>query len=86
MLNVSALQVGYSSANNVLRILDGASLTTTAKHWCSRRGRSLTIRSTSAPAASLTPKAGIRVDDNINSFIIDGGTVTNSGSFYKLGG
>ena len=84
VLNVSALQVGYSSANNVLRILDGASLTASAEALVlSSSGGKWNNTIYVGTGGVFTAQAGIRVEDNVNSFIIDGGTVTNSGSYYN---
>lgn len=83
-LGISALQVGYSSANNVLRILDGASLTASAEALVlTTSGSKWNNTIYVGTGGVFTAQAGIRVDDNVNWFIIDGGTVTNSGAYYN---
>lgn len=83
-LGVGPLQVGYSSANNVLRVLDGASLTATSEALVlSSSGGKWNNTIYVGTGGVFTAQAGIRVDDNVNAFIIDGGTVTNSGTYYN---
>ncbi|MGI5869038.1 MAG: hypothetical protein ACOX9C_06320 [Kiritimatiellia bacterium] len=82
-LNVAALQVGYSSANNVFRVLDGASVTATSEALVLTTGGKFNNTIYVGTGGVFTAQAGIRVDDNANWFVIDGGTVTNSGSYYN---
>ena len=82
-LNVAALQVGYSSESNTVRILSGASVNATNEVLVLTSSGKCRNTIYVGTGGVFTAQAGIRVDDNINWVIIDGGVVTNKGDYYN---
>ena len=82
-LNVAALQIGYSSESNTLSVLSGASVNATNEVLVLTSSGKCRNRIYVGTGGVFTAQAGIRVDDNINWVIIDGGIVTNKGDYYN---